>query len=570
MTKDIEALEIKLQELEPILTKNLLDVNDFNSLIAFQFTYISNYLPTLEFAVEYLKENSIAGYANFGIMIDRILGIKVDELTRFLSTTDFVELSKNPNLDKSELMAALSKMHISRKLQLSTFFTSQMSILRDQYLTQASTKYDPINKIITWANFFSHFIHNPIFHDFYMDDKTIDIAEKELLEAQKRIQNKNNKDYDYALAQKWSNNTMLSEKLMVGIPKYFIGPKLAWLEAMVGLNIAKVLLRNDKGAMANINDYTEKIIDYLTNDCIPKSKYAYRENLNSSGPSPNLSKILEENNYSFTVLDNMSILCENDKETFVIIIPSSYEFFVNQSIKIKHKLIHENGNESELDIPIWNNMFFVMEFCRSPSDFFLQYKNDLCEPSKSLLLDFWIDFSDRINELIIKSNTIIGKIELTYSSFTEYKILDSLKNIKATSVQVLIAYSFLTVIETLAKLAGFDTDADLWSLNRLSIAAILTAKLSPISNFFDNAIDDDKHRIRNRIEGKIVNNTLVNNLERDVKELTEITNDIIGQFQGDFFTEISSINIEIQKLLRSGLPIEEISDKLSQYYSTLK
>ena len=569
MTDDIKALEVKLQKLEPELINKLVEVNDFNSLIGFQMAYISNYLPTLEFAVEYLKEDSIAGYANFGIMIDRMINIKIDELTRFLTDTEFIELSENSKLEKSELLVALSKMHISRKLQISTFFTSQMSIIRDQYLTQASTKFDPINKIITWANFFSHFINNPILYDFYMDDKTIDIAEKELLAAKKRIQNRNTKDYDYALAQRWCSYTVLSEKIMVGIPKYFIGPKLSWLNAMVGLNVAKVLLRKDKGAMVNVNEYTEKIIDYLMNNFLSKNKYAYREELNSSGPSPNLKKILATGEYNFTVLDNMSILCENKKETFVIIIPSSYDFYVNKNTKVKHKLTYDNGEESELDMPIWNNMFFVMEFCNSPSEFFIQYKDILCEPSNSLLLDFWIDFSDRINNIIKKSNTVTGRIELTYSSFTDNNIINALKNIQANSMQVLFAYSFLTVFETLAKVAGFDINADLWSMNRLNIAAILTSKLSPLSQIINNNTED-KHEIRNRIEGKSVNDTIINSLEKDVKEITEATNDLLIQFQGNWFIEIQKINLEIQQLLKSGLPVDEINEKLNAYYDTLK
>jgi len=567
MTNDIKALEVKLHELEPILKDKLLKVNDFNSLIGFQIAYMSNYLPTLEFAVDYLKEDSIAGYANFGILIDRMIGIKIDELTRFLTDSELIELSENQNLKKSDLMEALSKMHISRKLQISIFFTSQISIIRDQYLTRASTKYDPINKIITWSNFFSHFIHNPILHDFYMDDETIDIAEKELLEAKRKIQTKNTKDYDYALAQKWCTNTVLSEKIMIDIPKYFIGPKLAWLEAMVGLNVAKVLLRNDKEAMANVNEYTEKIIDYLMNNHLSKSKYAYRENLNSSGPSPNLKIILGSRDFNFTALDNMSILCENEKETFVIIIPSVYEFYVNQSIRDKHKLIYENGDENELYIPIWNNMFFIMEFCSSPADFFIQYKDVLCEPSNSLLLDFWSGFSDKINEIIKKSNTIVGKIELTYSGFAEQKILDTLKNIKATSMQVLIVYSILIPLEILAKdVAGFDIDTDLWSMNRLTIASILTAKLSPLSSFFE----ENKRDIHNEIKENSANNTIINNLEKNIKEITESTNDLLIQFQDNWFIEIQKINFEIQNILKSGLTIDEINDKLSEYYITLK
>jgi hypothetical protein len=570
MTKDIEALESELNKLEPVFENKLIAVNDFNSLVGFQLAYMSNYLPTLEYVVEYLKEDAIAGYANFGIMIDKMVRIKIDQLTRYHAHLNFIELSQTSKIDKSKLTASLSKLRISQKLQMTVFFTTQMSVTRDQLLTQASTKYDPINKIITWSNFFSHFIDNPILHDIYLDSDTIDIAERELFESKKRIEMKRSKEYDYALAQKWCANTIISEKIMIDIPKYFIGPKLAWLEAMVGLNLAKVLCRNDKEAMADVNEYTEKIIDYLTNNFVSKKKYAYRDNIDSSGPSPNLKKFFESDGYTFTILDNMSVLCEKEDEIFVVIIPSSLEFYVNPGLKFEQTFIDENGNEYKSNVPVYNDIFSIIEFSKLPSAFFVNHREQLCEPSNSMLLDFWIGFSKKINDIIKKNNSVVGKIEIAYSGFVNNKIIDALKNIKATSIQVLSAYGILFAFEELAKIAGFDLDAELWSINRLTIASILTSKLSPVSHILEKASDEDRHKIRNKIEGRPVTNSITDKLDKEIEELGESVNALLSEFQDAYLNDIQKINYDIQQLLKSGLPVDEINEKLNEYYDTLK
>ena len=567
MSNDIIDVENNLKELEPILTNKLSAVKDFNDLVKYHLFYSSNYLPTLEFLVENCEDNEISKYANFGIMIDQLLDIKLEQLLTFITDQESLELSKIKNINKNDLDETLSKLYISRKVQICTIFASQMSILRDQCLTQASTKYDAINKIITWSNFFSHFLHEPILHDIYMDDETIDIAERDLLEARKRIQTKN-KNYDKALAKHWKEKTDYSEEKLVDIPKYFIGPKLAWLEAMVGLNIAKILVRNDKNAMANANEYNEKIIDYLTNNTISKNKYAYRENLEIPGPTANLNKILASKEFNFTTLDNMSILCESEKEVFIIIIPSSYSFYVNENTKVKHKLIFDNYEEKEQELPIWRSMFFVKEFCESPADFFIQYKNYICEPQDSSLFCFWLNFSEKINTLINKSKTKIGRVELAFHGFADNKVINALKKIKADTIELIIVYNALSLFEELAKIAGFDVNADLWSMNRLAIAELLIRILLPITKISKEEKNEDIHKIRHKIEGKPVNKK--EKLSNDIKEISETANNLFEQLKDTSLNELQKVSSEIQAILKSGLPVEEINEKLKEYYVSLR
>ena len=567
MSNDIIDVENNLKELEPILTNKLSAVKDFNDLVKYHLFYSSNYLPTLEFLVENCEDNEISKYGNFGIMIDQLLDIKLEQLLTFITDQESLELSKIKNINKNDLDETLSKLYISRKVQICTIFASQMSILRDQCLTQASTKYDAINKIITWSNFFSHFLHEPILHDIYMDDETIDIAERDLLEARKRIQTKN-KNYDKALAKHWKEKTDYSEEKLVDIPKYFIGPKLAWLEAMVGLNIAKILVRNDKNAMANANEYNEKIIDYLTNNTISKNKYAYRENLEIPGPTANLNKILASKEFNFTTLDNMSILCESEKEVFIIIIPSSYSFYVNENTKVKHKLIFDNYEEKEQELPIWRSMFFVKEFCESPADFFIQYKNYICEPQDSSLFCFWLNFSEKINTLINKSKTKIGRVELAFHGFADNKVINALKKIKADTIELIIVYNALSLFEELAKIAGFDVNADLWSMNRLAIAELLIRILLPITKISKEEKNEDIHKIRHKIEGKPVNKK--EKLSNDIKEISETANNLFEQLKDTSLNELQKVSSEIQAILKSGLPVEEINEKLKEYYVSLR
>jgi len=578
MTKDIQALQKKLYELEPLLEDELIKVTDTNSLLSFQFSYISNYLPTLEYVVEYLKENEIANFANFGITIDNMLSIKFDELLRFRMAYDIREFSKGENDEKkngakSELLKALERINVSQKLQMSVLFTSQMSAVRDQLLTQASSKFDPINKVITWANFFSHFISNPILCDHLLDEETIAIAEKDLKEAQKRIQMKNNKEFDYSLAMKWNNRSVLNEKKMIDIPKYFIGPKLAWLEAMVGLNVAKAIKKHDKKSMENVSEYTERILDCLSNDFISKKKYAYRENLDSAGPTFDIKKILQENTYAVTLLDNMSILFENkkvDNDIFIIFVPSSISFFTNENTKIKRELKDNEGNTTYLDIPVCRDIYSMIEFGRSPALFWLNYHQYLCTPIDSNLFNFYQKFSSKIIDIIKKSKTIIGKIDITYSDFVNNKVLEVFKNVKATSLQVLLAYGFLYVFEELAIIAGFDVlSGKLWSLNRLTIAGILTKNLQPFEKTVEKHLNKENHEIRNRIKRKIEKPAILCGLEKDIEEFTEFTSSLSIALKDDIAVKLQNINFNIQKILKSGLPVEEIHEKLQEYYGSL-
>ena len=122
--------------------------------------------------------------------------------------------------------------------------------------------------------------------------------------------------------------------------------------------------------------------------------------------------------------------------------------------------------------------------------------------SKVQFVFFWDNFYKRINDILRKSKSIVGKIDITYSGIVDNKILDTLGKIKATTFQVLIAYGILFTLETLAKLAGFNLSGHLWSENRLTLATIFTSKLSPILKVADKYTKNEIHATRDRIEGK--------------------------------------------------------------------
>ena len=78
------------------------------------------------------------------------------------------------------------------------------------------------------------------------------------------------------------------------------------------------------------------------------------------------------------------------------------------------------------------------------------------------------------------------------------------------------------------------------------------------------------HKIREKIEGKPVHSTLKNKLENDVKELTEETNQLLNLLQDNSLIELQKLNYELQLILKSGLPVEEINYSLKRYYSSLR
>ncbi|KPA15569.1 hypothetical protein MHK_004224, partial [Candidatus Magnetomorum sp. HK-1] len=220
-------------------------VSNYNSFLHFYFAYLINYVPMLDFAIETLPENSIAKLANFGMLIDHLSTIQLDRVLSLQMDLQAKEISDSTKQPKSIILKRLSNISIAQKVQISSTLLLGSSLSRDYSLSLATSKFNAINQIIAWSNMFGQLSHFPALIETFIDEKLLSKAENDLSKAKNLIQKKD-RSYDYILACDWAENVNLSRQVVQEIPKFILGSKLAWLEAMEGLELAKCIIRKDE------------------------------------------------------------------------------------------------------------------------------------------------------------------------------------------------------------------------------------------------------------------------------------------------------------------------------------
>ena len=119
-----KTLEGQIVHLENVLIKNAINLDQFNDLLGFYFLYLSTYIPMLEFTVENLSEDEIAGLANFGMVIDYLMDIQISRLVDKNFDFTVKEISQKVKKPKTEIMKMMNDVTIAQKIQLSTTLIS--------------------------------------------------------------------------------------------------------------------------------------------------------------------------------------------------------------------------------------------------------------------------------------------------------------------------------------------------------------------------------------------------------------------------------------------------------------
>ena len=567
MEHQVAIIEREIANVENILLNKASIVQNMDQFFEFYFSYLSNYIPMLEFAIESLPENSIAKLGNFGMLIDHVTSIQLDRVISIQNIATANQISKKIQKPKSQILSALNNMTDAHKIQLSSQLLLASSLTRDLNLAGGTSKFSAINKIIAWSNILSNFLHYPALIEIMIKKELLEIAEKELIECKTLIQ-KRDRSYDWGLASEWHDSVQLSRLNIQEIPKFFIGPKLAWLQAMEALELGKCILNKSKESGNKALIFNKKILSILKNKNLSTNEWSYRS-FNSGGPSCNIDSIIEENNtgkIKAVIVDSHTILFQSRNNRFFLTVPSNFNFYINPNWKVA---LHEN-----LEIPLSHDLNAIISFYKNPALFVINNLGKISDPGDSYFLMNKMKDRDKIKSLLESMDSIPTKLAVTYNTEIYKPIAKIVQKTCITTMDGVIVYGLLTGFEGLAKAKGFDISVELWSEIRLAITAIIINKVNIVTEFMKKSVDEE-----NRQEATDENEqdkplysfddkmrTFYEKIEDSNREFT----DAIREAKDQGLIDILDIANEIREIILSGLSMEEIKEKLDNYSKIIR
>lgn len=557
------SISNEVEKVEKYMIEKAANISSFNELYNFYFSYSSVFLPTLEFSVNHLNEDSICRLANFGILIDHL---SQNQIKLFIKLNiDFTsrEISQRTGQSESTILAMLDDLSIAQKTQLTTTFITFGSISRDATLLDAAGLFSVQNQTILWANIFSHFFSFPILTDLYLNKTMIDEADKALRKVKELISNKN-RSYDAIFAIKYSGLNDLSEKNITKIPKYFIGTKYNWLLAYEGLYFCKYLLTKDKLFAKKAIDYNNKIQAFLMNPRVSKSEWSYR-NFDSQGPSPNLSKTIKslvKGPIRIFPISTIEWLIISDNQCFIIDIPSNFSFYFSPEMTVTYK--DENGQTFETNAI--EDVGTIIDFGKNPADFVLRHLSQLATPESSNAL-----YNSKYRRMIIdrylsSEETIIAHLEAAYNKTIASPILDLVKKGSKTSFESLIAYGLLISFENIAQASGIKIDSETWMQIRTIVSSILVSRLAIV---FENQTKKEKQqKIKAKSDAKLKILTSEEKIQELYSKISESEKEIeaaVSEMKDDGLMDIMNLSNKLKEIILSGMSPEEIKVELETY-----
>lgn len=561
MGTQLILLDRQIQHVETLLLDRAAVIENQNDFLTFYFAYVSNYVPLLEFAVESLPEESIARLANFSMLIDNICSVHTSRLTAIQLDSDAKEIAERTSRPKTEVLRFLDDISIAQKVQIASTLLLANSLSRDLTLCAANSKFNAINKSIAWSNIFGHFFDFPALIDSFIDKEMISEAERDLDAARKRFQ-KRDREYDYDLAGKWAESLDLPRQFIQEKPKFFVGPKLTWLQAMEGLELAKCLVLKDVDAGKRALLYNEKILSFLVSDTISDNEWSYR-NMNSGGPTCDLNQIvrfLSRGQCSIRPVDNFTLFVTSQDFQFFLLLPSSFSFYV--SPKMHRVLSPDHSIPMLLDIPT------IIAFHRDPAGFVANFLQKLCKPSESLLYHFAQQRRQKLQRIVSDTDSIITKLSVTYGESLNVPIAKAIERLSITSLHGITVYGALFSVESLAKAVGLPTEAALWSDTRLAIASVFVSALDSLATTTPQVSQEKDRQLRKSAKTNIIPETAedrIRLLQEKMQQSEEEMRATFDELKDTGLVQFLEAARMIRSIILSGLSTEEILERLKQY-----
>lgn len=553
----------EVAKVENYMISKAAKISSFNELYNFYFSYTSVFLPTLEFAVNHLNEQSICQLANFGILIDHLSQNQIHFLIKSNIDLTCKEISRKTGKGESDILNMLDDLSIAQKVQLTTTIVTVGSIARDANLLDACGKFSVQNQAILWANIFSNFLYFPILADSYIDKKIIEEAEKSLKKIKEIISDKE-RTFDAIFALKYTGLNNLSEKNIALIPKYFIGTKLNWLKANEGFYFCKFLLTKKKEYALKAVDFNNRIQTYLLNTRISKSEWSYR-NFDTQGPSPNLVKTinaLTDKPLRIIPISTIEWLIISDNNCFILDIPSNFNFYFTPEMTVTYK--DEKGKEYETSAI--NDVGTIIEFNKDPADFVMRNLLQLSSPEDSLAFYDAKYRRNLIERYLQTGDTIATHLETIYNKTLSSPIVDIVKKGTKTGIESLIAYGLLVTFENLAEANGIKLDSENWIQIRAIVSGILVSRLAYIIDNQNKKEKENKKIIKDNKEFQILSSEdKIRELYKKISESEEDFNTSITEMQDDGLLDIFQLSRKIREIILSGMTTEEIKIELNKF-----
>ncbi len=566
MNQQLVRVEAGIQKIQDAILNKAAMVQDANHFLTFYFSYLSVYIPLLEFAVEVLPEDSLARIANFGMLIDHLSTVKLDRALAMHVQRQATELTNKTGRPASEVLALLNDMTIGQKVYIAGSVLQTTAFARDVTLCAANSKFNASNKIVSWANIFGHVLRMPAFADSFIDPEMIQEASKELEDARERVQ-KQDRSYDRDLSLQWCETLGMSQRVLEEIPKLFVGPKVTWLLAMEGLELARCILEKNREAGERALSYNEKLQSLLSKDTLAASEWSYRD-LNSGGPCIDLRGIIKHSPgrpITLIPVTSQTIFVHTPETQYFLEIPGILPFYTNPN------MIVQIG--PDLAIPVEHDLDTIILFHKSPALFVCNNLDQLSAPSECALLQRKKQDRALIEKIMSNEASLVVTIGLTYGNRVNKHILDMVGQIAVTSFEGTLLYSLLYGFEKLAQAKGVDLGSEGWSQARLAITAALLAKLRPLATKTQEMNKEghaDRKEKTSQPSPKLTAEDNLRLLYGKLEESQSAMCKAVEELNDTELTEIMKISAEVRDILLSGLSQEETLQALARYSETLE
>lgn len=567
MKNQMVLVEKEIAKIENALVNKAAMVQNMDQLLSFYFTYLSHYMPILEYAIENMPENSIAKLANFGILIDQLSSIKINNVVDLATDLQVREISEKTKKPKSEIAKIFSDISISNKIQVASAVILSSSISRDFSLSTANTKFNALNKITIWSNLFNQLTKYPALIDTFINEELLNEATTDLKFSKDRIQDKS-RAYDYDLASDWQHATDFTKKQLLEVPKLFVGAKIAWLQAMKGLELAKCIYYKKKKHGEQALLYNNRLIRLLSNQNVSNNEWSYR-NFNSFGPCVNIKKILdhfvnkEKTNVSIVSSNNLFI--QTPSIRFFINVSGIYSLYINSSMFVNY--------EKGVSIPVKNDIGAVLTFHNSPAKFVIDNIRNLSNPEDSSFYSQLLKDKKIIEEIIKDVNSIITKLSITYGNNLNKNVAETVKTVTKNGLEGIVIYGSLFTLEKLAQSVGIDITAELWSQTRLTISGILLGSVQQVSKKAKEISDEEDKQSREKAKSEkyeLTNEERLEKIYKKIDESKDAFNEAYQELGESGLSLLLQSTQKIKNILLSGLSIEEINKELSNYFDSIK
>ena len=549
-------------KVENYVLNKVCSIKEHSDLLNLYYAHYSIFLPTLEFAVEHMEENSITQLANFGILFDHLSYNQLNRLVENQVKINADYLAKKSGKATSELLKLLNGISSAQKHQIITLSLTFGSIKRDSILYDANSKFNVINKAKLWANIFSHFFSTPILCEQLLSLDILKEAEIELTKIKKLIYDVKERDYDNFFAIKYEKLLNIPANKLIRVPKLFLGTKISWLMAMEGLYFCKFILTKEVEFAERALIYNTKLQKLLLQNRSSKDELPYR-NLDTTGPSLDIKTVIDsffsdQKDLKIIPISSLEWFLEKDGKALIIEIPSNFNFYFSNNITVSFT----NSKGEKYQMLAANDIKTIIEFGENPALFVAKHFRNLSPPKNSFLLELEQIRGKTIVKFLNSNSSFLAHLETLYPKSINKKVFNAIKKGSKMGFEAFFAYGIIFSFERIAESQGIEIDSETWNQIRTILSGIVILKI-------ERAFKEEKEetQVENKTE-KAQEDFLLSSEEKILKLYEKIEesekefNEAVQEINDSGLFKLMSMSNEIKEILLSGQSVEQIKKEI--------